>query len=1039
MKSYYYLSICLLLSLSWAQTSDWENPLVISINKEAPRATSIPFENEQAAFAGDIRSSKYYKLLNGDWKFNWSLMPEDRPKEFYKVNFDVSNWKEIPVPGNWQMYGYGYPIYTNVKYPFPKNAPYIPHDFNPVGSYRTGFTVPETWKGREIFIHFGAVKSAFYLWINGEKVGYSQGSKTPAEFNITKLLKEGNNSLAVEVYRWCDGSYLEDQDFWRLAGIERDVYLYSTPKTRIADFFANATLDSNYRHGILNLEVDLKGHTSIEATEYDVTVNLYDERTKIYTSTEKCSIQPDHITKIRFNKNIKDVKQWSAETPWLYTLTIKLNQINGKVIEATSTKIGFRTSEVKEGQLLVNGKPILIKGVNRHEHDSVTGHVVSESSMVRDIQLMKQFNINTVRTSHYPNDPLWYDLCDKYGLYIIGEANIESHDYGMNRNKLALDPTFREAHLDRIRRMVERDKNHTSIIVWSMGNESGTGETFIEGYQWIKNRDNSRPVHYDRAEGIPEYRDIRHTDIIGWMYAPMYRVQREIIDKGSDRPFIWCEYAHAMGNSTGNLVDLWNFVYENRNVQGGCIWDWVDQGILINSPEGDTYYGYGGDFEPNGVQNDGNFCANGLVSADRTPHPGLWEVKKIYQYIHIKPVDIKNLTFKIKNYYDFTNLNQFQISWEICANGDPYLQGQIPVFDLDPYGEHLIKINGENITPEPGVEYHLNFTATSLNKTELVDAGHVVAVDQFKLPILSLKNNEEGNLPKLTILQKDENLSVSGNEFEVSFDIGSGSLTAYSYKGKNLIKGGPEINFWRAPTDNDFGNGMQVRCKIWKDAGKNKKLVFFNVDQMSAGEVCVTFVYDLREIESSYKTTYVLKGNGDIIVQNEFEPGTMSLPALPRFGMNMSLSEQYNTVTWFGRGPHENYWDRKSSALVGKYYAQVSELDFPYIRPQENGYRTDVRWVTFLDPNGVGLKITGDPLICFSAHHNLIEDFDPGVNKAGRHTIDIQNRDMVNVNIDYKQTGVGGDNSWGARTYQKYTLFPQRYAYSFKISLVRNE
>jgi beta-galactosidase len=1027
-----------LLSLSCAQTLDWENPLVISINKEAPRATFISFQDEQNAMTGIFESSNYYKLLNGDWKFHWSSSPGERPDNFYRDDFEVDEWKEIPVPGNWQMYGYGYPIYSNIKYPFPKNAPHIPHDYNPVGSYKTWFTIPENWSGREIFIHFGAVKSAFYLWINGEKIGYSQGSKTPAEFNITKTLQKGKNSLAVEVYRWCDGSYLEDQDFWRLAGIERDVYLFSTPQARITDFFANASLDSNYKHGILNLEVDLKSQPSKPAAEYAVTVNLYDEKTKIFTNTETAYIQPDNPSTLQFKTDLRNVKQWSAETPILYTLAILLSDKNGDIIEATSTKIGFRTSEVKNGQLLVNGKPILIKGVNRHEHDPVSGHVITKASMIRDIQLMKQFNINTVRTSHYPNDPLWYDLCDQYGLYIIGEANIESHDYGMSRNELAIDPKFREAHLDRMRRMVERDKNHPSIIIWSMGNESGTGETFIEGYQWIKGRDNSRPVHYDRAEGIPEYRNIRHTDIIGWMYAPMSRVQREIIDKGSDRPFIWCEYAHAMGNSSGNLIDLWNLVYENPSVQGGCIWDWVDQGLMMKSDTGEEYSVYGGDFDPDGVHHDGNFCATGLVSADRTPHPGLWEVKKIYQYVRIKPVDIKNLTFSIKNYYDFTNLKDFQITWDITANGEKYKTGLLPIMNIEPQGEKEIKIEDISITPEPNVEYHISFTTISKRATELVDAGHIVAIDQFKLPFYSFSDEEKLVGSDLEIEQTEGQLSISGKEFKVGFNKDTGILSSLLFKGKEIVKSGLEINFWRAPIDNDFGNGMQVRCKDWKSASKNRKVTFIEVQQISPQEVRVTIAFDLKDVESSCVTTYDVKGNGNIVIKNDFEPGPQSLPALPRFGMNMSLFNQYDIVTWYGRGPHENYSDRKSSALVGNYMAKVEDLYFPYIRPQENGYRTDVRWVSFVDASGFGLKFTGDPLICFSAHHNLIEDFDPGLKKAWRHTIDIKKRDLININIDYGQTGVGGDNSWGAKPYPKYTLFPQKYSYKFVISPVGN-
>ncbi|TZF84984.1 DUF4981 domain-containing protein [Pedobacter sp. BS3] len=1036
MRSCYLTLLATLLTFaSFAQVNDWENPAVFSVNAEKPHATFIPYATEKQALADEASASPYYKLLNGNWKFNWSKNPYVRPADFYKEDYDVSKWKEIPVPSDWQMQGYDYLIYTNVIYPFPKDEPHIPHDYNPVGSYKTSFEVPADWKDREVFIHFGGVNSAFYVWVNGQKVGYNEDSKTPAEFNITKYLKAGKNSLAVEVYRWCDGSYLEDQDFFRMSGIERDVYLVSTPKVRIRDFFAHSGLDENYTNGKFSLDVDILNHLPKGASGYSVKVNLYDAGNKtVYTAEQPLSVKPSAQSTLSFSKDIPAVNQWSAENPYLYTLSIQLLK-DGKLVEATSTKTGFRTSEIKNGQLLVNGKPILIKGVNRHEHDPVLGHVITRDMMIKDIKLMKAFDINAVRTCHYPNDPLWYKLCDEYGLYLWDEANIESHGYGYETNEtLGNNPRYLQAHLNRMQRMLERDKNHASVVVWSMGNEAGDGINFVEGYKWLKNRDASRPVHYERAERQGKDFQERHTDIIPWMYAKVDVIKRKYIGKYPDRPFIWCEYSHAMGNSNGNFKEYWDMVRSERQMQGGFIWDWVDQGILQKTKDGRTYFAYGGDFEPAGTHNDNNFCANGLVSADRTPHPGLWEVKKNYQNVHIKAIDAGSLKFEIYNENFFTNLDAYQTEWEIIENGKVIKSGKLPVMQLAPQQRKQFEISDYKPGYQSGKEYFINFYTKTREEKNLVPKGHVVATDQIKLndavyatPFSTavkgkIKSSETANA-----------VQVSGADFSVQIDKQSGQLVSYQYKGQELLKKGLQPNFWRAPTDNDFGNKMPSVCKVWKDAGKQLQVKDVKVRKLD-NSYQVTVNAGLPAVRSALRLTYTINAGGEVQVQDSVLITDKKLPELPRFGLNLQMPVQYSQVQWYGRGPLENYSDRNWASHVGLYQADVKDLYFPYIRPQENGNHTDIRWVTLTDKDGFGLKFAGVPLVNFTALHNTIDDFDDGDEKHQRHTVDVVPRDLVSVDIDYGQRGLGGDNSWGFLPHDAYRLFPENYGYTFIIS-----
>lgn len=1006
-----------------SENNDWENPIMIGQNKEPSHCTLIPYSDIQKATTGIRNDSKHYKSLNGKWKFKWVKKPADRPIDFYKVDYDVSKWDEITVPSNWQMEGYGIPIYLNIPYAFEKNPPYIQHDYNPVGSYRREFEIPKEWKNREIFIHFDGVESAFYLWVNGKKVGYSQGSRTPAEFNITEYLRRGMNVLAVEVYRWSDGSYIECQDFWRLSGIFRNVYLFSTPKIHIRDFEVICNLDDDYKDAVLNIIAWVHNYSDIAYKNLKVEITLLDANKKQTCSMEGEAIYlyPGAESIVKIKSDVKNPGKWSAESPYLYTVLLTLKDENGKILEIESCKFGFRKVEIKNGQLLVNGIPILIKGVNRHEHDPVTGHYIPRESMIKDIKLMKKFNINTVRTCHYPDDPEWYELCDYYGLYLIDEANIESHGMGYKpKNTFANKPQWKDAHLDRIIRMVERDKNHPSVIIWSMGNEAGDGINFEVASQWIHRRDPSRPVHYERALRRP------HTDIVCPMYTPI-KWLIEYASKKQDRPLIMCEYAHSMGNSTGNLQDYWDVIEKYDQLQGASIWDWVDQGLLKHSENGEEYWGYGGDFgdEPN----DDNFCINGLVFPDRTPQPALWEVKKVYQYIKVKPIDLKNGKVEIINKYDFTNINIFEASWKLSEDDKVLEKGILPKLDIAPKDSKIITIPFDKPELTPGAEYWLIISFRLSESTSWASKGHEVAWEQIKIPFnvpdKPILKMEE--IPELELTESESQAIIDGKDFKLVFSKKEGTIASFKYKGIELIKSGPTPDFWRVPIDNDIGNGMPDSLGIWRYAGRDRVIKDVRVKEISPKMVCIKVISTIPVGHSHYESIYTVYGSGDIVIENKFEPGG-ELPSLPRFGMQLSLPGEFNYFSWYGRGPHENYTDRKTSAAIGTYGGTVYEQYVPYIFPQENGNKTDVRWVSLTNSDGIGLLAIGIPLLSVSAHHFTHDDLE-----KANHTYELKRRDDIYINLDYKQMGIGGDDSWGAWPHPEYTLTSKRYSYKFRL------
>lgn len=1039
------------------QVNDWENPGVFAINTEEPHTTFIPFPDLQQALQSEPSKSPWYKSLNGKWKFHWVPRPADRPLNFWQPEYDDSNWKEIDVPANWELLGYGIPIYVNSDYEFaPRNPqpPRIPHDNNPVGSYRTRFTIPDSWKDREVFIHFGAVKSAFYLWINGQKVGYSEDSKTPAEFRITPYLKPGENLLALEVYRWSDGSYLECQDFWRISGIERDVYLYATPKTRIRDFFARTLLDENYRNGILDLDVEVIDENQMTAAPgrlkklqvYNLTVSVIDDNgERLFLEKKTFTLKPGEKKQLNYRGELPDIRPWSAETPNLYSLCLELTDEKNRPVEAATIRVGFRRLEIKNGQLLVNGRAVYFRGVNRHENDPWTGHVVSEQSMVRDIQLMKQNNINAVRTSHYPNDPRWYELCDYYGIYLIDEANIESHGMGYGEKSLAKNPEWGPAHLHRIKRMVERDKNHPSVIIWSMGNEAGNGINFEECYRWIKQRDPSRPIHYERAELA------WNTDIYCPMYARIEHLEK-YAQSNPNRPLIMCEYAHSMGNSTGNLQDYWDVIEKYPVLQGGFIWDWVDQGLAKKNEKGELFWAYGGDFGPPDTPSDSNFCCNGLVAPDRKPHPALWEVKKVYQPARFelsKPLsgDKTEVGVKITNKYDFLTLEPetYSIHWSALKNGEKVAEGSLPCPEIAPWKTAAVTVKLPAEAFGPGAETFLNLELRTRKELYhgLIPAGHAVASEQLKLAEKesttaspSVPGRPETKLPGLKIKESKENrnlVSISGQNFVVTFDRTEGRPVSLKHKNIEFFKDGPRPNFWRAPTDNDFGNRMPVRLKVWREASLTRQVKGFRIDKNKNGQVTVRVDFYLPSVEASHTVLYTVERDGTLTVRNEFRPANPEkLPEIPRVGMLLGLADGFEQIEYYGRGPHENYCDRKTSAFVGIYHTSRDEQVIPYVSAQEFGNRTDTRWLVIKRKDGAGIKFIGQPVFEFSAIPYTPEDLT--LNRRGeKHFNEVPRRSNLYVTVDLAQMGVGGDDSWGARPHPQYLIKPQPYTWSFII------
>ena len=1027
---------------------EWENPAVNAVNIEEPHATIISFPDNSSAQTAGFRESVNVMPLDGIWRFRYSPSPSERPYWFFREDFDTRSWDEIDVPSTWEREGYGIPYYVNIGYTFKVNPPFIDHSDNPVGSYRRSFTLPAGWKGKEVFLTFDGVTSAFYVWINGQEAGYSEDSKTRSEFNISPFLRRGRNTVAVEVYKYSDGSYLEGQDFWRLSGIQRSVWLQARPKAYIRDYFATATLINDYSDGHLKLSVEL-ANSDGKAADLRLEAGLYEDDVKIYGGTKTCE-SVDSLCTVELTAEVPQVHQWSAESPSLYTLVLTLADSRGRVLESVSSRIGFRTVEIENNQLLLNGRAIYLKGTDLHEHDAVRGHTIDEELMLKDIKLMKTHNINAVRTSHYPQPEKFYELCDQYGLYLVDEANIESHGIGYRKeNTLADKPQWLEQHLFRTERMVERDKNHPSVIIWSLGNEGGDGRNFIATYRWIKGRDETRPVQYERAEQISGYTE-RHTDIWCPMYPFIEYLESYGLNAGKpgfDRPLIMCEYAHSMGNSTGNLQDYWDVIEKYPVLQGGFIWDWVDQGLLETNEEGEKYFAYGGDYGEPGSYSDGNFCCNGLIGPDRVPHPALNEVKKVYQYVKFKPEDLTKGLVTITNGYAFTNLSFFTINWEVLADGVLFSSGNLNQLSLEPGASATVEIPYGEIVPEPGAEYFLNIYLSRADEWGIVPQDHMYAEEQMLLPFKTATVSAgDAGLALVDLRTGGNDLTVAGEDFSVVFDISSGIMKSYSVRGQELVQSGLRPDFWRAPTDNDYGNGMEERDADWREAGQNRVLTSTHISQPGMNNAVITFAFDIpgkdgRKI-AGLVTKYTVSAEGTVEVSFSMKKTGRTLEEIPRVGMQMILPGRFTSLSWYGRGPHENYADRKTSAFVGIYESSVADQYVPYVRPQENGYRTDTRWLTITGSDGRGIRIEGEPLFCFAALNNLHEDFEspgklsdyrPDAKLVNTHIDDVSPRDLVCLNIDYGQMGVGGDDTWGARTHPQYCLRDSEYQYSFRI------
>lgn len=1025
----YLLIIIFCNALLGLKAQDWRNQNILGYNREKPRICEVPYHDEANAESTDIRKSNYYKSLNGTWKFNYSSTMKAKPEGFYHPAFNVSKWEDIKVPSPWQWQGFGEPYYMNHPYEFsPWRTPkppvinYIPENKNPVGSYRRNFTIPETWKNRRVFIHFDGVKSAMYLYINGKKVGYGQGSKTPNEWEITNYLQEGENVLAVEVIRWSDGSFLECQDYWRVSGIERDVYLYSTPDVRIRDFKTIAELDASYKNGLFELIIDLEAKVS-KSAKVKVEAQLYNNSdTVVLVGETKLRNGKANAT---IKKTLPEVKQWSAENPNLYTLIIKTKDSKGNIFEIYSSQVGFRTVELKNGQICVNGQPVLFKGANRHEHDPVTGAYLSRKVMEEDIKLMKQYNINAVRTAHYPNAPYWYKLCDKYGLYVMDEANVEAHGLGAAQQAdydyhIADDPEWEKLHLERFERMYERDKNHPSVIFWSMGNESGDGVNFRKGYDLLKKLDN-RPVHYEQAS----FRT--HTDVISNMYSSKWELENYAVQPNIYRPFILCEYAHAMGNSVGNLQDYWDFIEKYPALQGGFIWDWVDQGIKQKYNDETEYFAYGGEIGHPGQRHDGNFCLNGLVNPERKPNPHIYEVKKVYQNISVMPSNIQKGEFEIKNKFFFTNTNKYIAEYVILKNGKPVVKKELGRLDIAPQSSKNIQIELPEMDNE---EYFVTFQFKTITNVDLLEKGHVVAEEQLLLKKREIKPLSVNEQP--TVSENNDEILIQAGDVKIEFSKKEGTLNNVAFNGKEVIKAGPQPDFWRVPTDNDMGFKMEDKLGIWKNVGSDaiiKDVKVTKKDDFVIVKICKA----LNQVRGKYYTTYKIFGDGTLEVTNDYiSSHNRKYPEMPRFGNTIKVDKSLKKVEYYGRGPFENYVDRKTAAFIGHYKNTVDGLYFPYIRPQETGYRTDVRWFSIASED-VGIYVEGYPLICFNAQYYEKSDYEQGPENFTPHQKDMKKRDYIVLNVDLGQMGVGGDNSWGAQPHLKHKLPNKEYSYSYRM------
>lgn len=1085
MKRYYAKYLCFLIlqtvlaNTVFAQINkpDWENLSVLEINREPARAYFIPFATEQQALSGDIKQSPYFQSLNGSWKFHWVARAEERPADFFKTDFNDSGWKTIPVPSNWEMQGYGTPIYVSSGYAFKIDPPRVTsepkQDYttykerNPVGSYRRTFRLPESWSNRQVFIRFEGVQSAFYIWVNGKKVGYSQGSMSPSEFDITDYVQKGNNQIAVEVYRWSDGSYLEDQDMWRTSGIHRDVYLYSTSDVRISNFAVRTILDKDYKDASLQIKPELKSYKGNKLEGWNVEAELFDANNQpvfgkalqqdalsILNADNKAGVLNDRTPqrgRAKFawlESKVSNPLKWTAETPNLYTLVISLKNEKDETIETIGCKIGFRSIEIKDGQVLINGNPIRLRGVNRHEHSPRTGRSISENDMITDIVLMKRANINAVRTSHYPNNPRWYELCDQYGLYVMDEADIEEHGL---RGKLASDPMWNAAFMDRAIRMAERDKNHASIIFWSMGNEAGYGANFASISAWLKDFDPTRPIHYEGAQDTPT--DPKTVDVISRFYP---RVQDEYLNpniaEGEDkeraenarwerllniardtvdnRPVLTSEYAHSMGNALGNFKEYWDEIYSNKRMLGGFIWDWVDQGLYKKDADGKEFLAYGGDFgdKPNLHA----FCFNGIVFADRGLTPKYFEVKKVYQpmKVEVENINNSNIILKVTNRNHFVNLNEYDVKWSVIANGDTLKSGNT-IFDI-PYGKSkniFVQIGKYSTANENDVYLRISFRLKE--NTLWADKGYEIGFEQFKIKEGVNNNKPLKNNPLKSVTKEDHKIQILGQGFSATFDMQAATLSSLKYGGEEMLVSSPIFQGYRSPVDNDKGFGNWL-AKDWKQQGLDslkRDIISCQIIEETKDFIRIkaTVSNFSKNGNIEYTAIWTINGNGNIDIENSFTPKGQ-LPELPRLGIVMSLNQNLEQFEWYGHGPYENYSDRKENSPIGLYHSTVTDQYIPYPRPQDTGNKENVQWLKLTDNKGKGIQIScTSGSMSASALHFTASDFD-----NASHAYLLKPRKETVLSLDAIMLGLG-NSSCGPGVLKKYAI--EKRTYNLNISI----
>lgn len=1046
-----FLSFVLVLSFAVSNVlsqsslpAELQTPEIVSVNRMPMRASAFAYESAELAEKRVKENSRYFLSVNGNWKFNWVQNPDDRPKDFYTLAYDDSKWVNFPVPANWELNGYGLPIYVNQPYEFAGakfragrlNPPFdIPADNNPVGSYRKKVMIPADWDGRQVFIHLGAVKSAFFIWVNGKKVGYSEDSKLAAEFDITEYVKPGENLLALQVYRWSDASYLECQDMWRISGIERDVYLYATPKLDIRDFKVQSNLVNNYKDGSLQVNIEVNSYKTdvrtlhSKADSFTVEARLTDAAGKeIYKEVSGAyTVLGRYKTDVSFKKEIPAVKTWTAEIPDLYTLYLTLKDKGGKVLEVIPVRVGFRSIEIKGRDLLVNGKRVFFKGVNRHEHNPKTGHALTKADMLKDMEMMKKLNVNAVRHSHYPPDPYWMELCDEYGLYVIDEANIESHGRGYDLEfTFANDKKWRTAHLERIKRMYERDKNYPSVITWSLGNEAGNGVNMYEAYDWLKKED-TRPVQYERSEW--DY----NTDVL----CPQYPSPDWVAAWGRSkdpRPLIMSEYAHIMGNSLGNFKDYWDAIESTPGAQGGYVWEWIDQ-AFDTVKNGKRILAYGGDFPLTGPVNedfsDNNFCVKGVVTAYRELTPMAVELKKVHQFIktRYKGSNIIN----IANTYFFRNIDNVQLQWELLEDGKSIAKGIVPALNIQPGSNADITLPVKSKIYDDK-EYFLNVSYRLKNEEPFLEKGYEIAYEQMPYSGGAYAVKPAIGRVAVSATRAGNTLTLQGKNFIAVFDTKDGILSSYKVNGLSVIESGPKPGFYRAPTDNDVGAGLNQSLRNWRNVYDKTDVADSKLEQVGANEYKVTFTKSVLGGQAKTMQVFTVYGDGSIHVSNSFEVQKGDYETLMRIGNDLELNKQLGSIQWYGRGPWENYWDRKYANQVGIYKQTLSQQYFPYARPQESGNKTDVRWATFTNEKGKGIKIEfADSLLSVSAIPYNIDDLDPAPEKAQYHSGELVQRDRIFMHIDLLQLGVQGIDSWGAMPLKKYWIRSGTYSYSYWI------